>query len=243
MWYAQEPRRAARQAIGDALVVGWVLAWVAVGIRLAERLRGLAEQARALARSGEQAESALTQASRDVTELPFVGERLAGAFAALAAPGTQARQAGLDLAADVERLGSIAGAATALAPALALAIPWLVARIAFHRRSGAARRLLATGAEPDLFALRALARAPLTRLRAIHPDPAGAWRRGDPDVVRALADLELAAIGLRIPARAAAATPAPGATDGHADRGREDAGGAGGPQSAGPADPPVSPRR
>ena len=51
----------------------------------------------------------------------------------------------------------------------------------------------------DLFALRALARQPMHRLAKISDDPAGAWRRGDPEVVRRLAVLELREVGLKPP--------------------------------------------
>jgi hypothetical protein len=48
----------------------------------------------------------------------------------------------------------------------------------------------------DLLALRALARQPLRRLRAIHPDPVSAWRAGDTSTLDALAGLELRTLGL-----------------------------------------------
>ena len=48
-------------------------------------------------------------------------------------------------------------------------------------------------------ALAALAHQGATSLAAISPDPVGAWRRRDPDVVRALALLELRDAGLRPP--------------------------------------------
>ena len=51
----------------------------------------------------------------------------------------------------------------------------------------------------DLFALRALSRQPMHRLARISDDPAGAWRRRDPAVVRRLAELELRTVGLKPP--------------------------------------------
>ena len=41
--------------------------------------------------------------------------------------------------------------------------------------------------------------APLTALARISDDPAGAWRRGEPEVIRSLATLELHDEGLRPP--------------------------------------------
>jgi hypothetical protein len=45
--------------------------------------------------------------------------------------------------------------------------------------------------------LRALANQPLRSLTRISDDPVAAWRSGDPDAVRKLADLELRSLGLK----------------------------------------------
>lgn len=50
-----------------------------------------------------------------------------------------------------------------------------------------------------LLALRALTHRPSTALAAVHPDPAAAWRDGDPDVTARLADVALRALGLCTP--------------------------------------------
>ena len=60
----------------------------------------------------------------------------------------------------------------------------------------------------DLFALRAMSNQPLQRLSRISPDPAGAWRRGDREVIRDLALLELSDCGLRPPQRTGGAPSA-----------------------------------
>jgi hypothetical protein len=78
-------------------------------------------------------------------------------------------------------------------------ILWLPLRNAFVRKATAARELAHASDDLDLFALRALARQPLTVLVKIDPDPAAAWRRGDRRVTRALAELELRSEGLRLP--------------------------------------------
>ena len=86
---------------------------------------------------------------------------------------------------------------------------YLPLRWRFVREATAGRRFLEGTSDPathlerrlDLFALRALSRHPLHRLARVSDDPAGAWRRGDPDVVHALASLELRSTGLRVPDR------------------------------------------
>ena len=77
---------------------------------------------------------------------------------------------------------------------------YLPSRLRFVRRATAGQRYLDSGADLDLFALRAMAHQPLHVLAGIDADPAGAWRRGDPDVVDRLARLELRSVGLRPPA-------------------------------------------
>jgi hypothetical protein len=69
---------------------------------------------------------------------------------------------------------------------------WLALRV---RWVLAARSALLAG--PDLLALRALTCRPTATLRRVAPEPAAAWRRGDDDVVAALAAVELGALGLR----------------------------------------------
>jgi hypothetical protein len=76
-------------------------------------------------------------------------------------------------------------------------VAWLPWRIRWVQRTRAARRLLAAHADPALFALRALTNRSLRDLLRVHPDPARAWRAGDPAATAALAQLELAALGLR----------------------------------------------
>jgi hypothetical protein len=44
-----------------------------------------------------------------------------------------------------------------------------------------------------------MANQPMPRLARVSDDPAGAWRRGDRDIIRALALLELKEAGLRPP--------------------------------------------
>ena len=61
----------------------------------------------------------------------------------------------------------------------------------FVREATASARFIDAAEDLDLFALRALARQPMYVLAKISDDPAGAWRARDPEVVTALAALEL----------------------------------------------------
>ena len=82
---------------------------------------------------------------------------------------------------------------------------YLPPRVRFVRRATAGQRYLDSGADLDLFALRAMSHQPLHVLAQVSADPAGAWRRGEADVVDRLARLELHAVGLRAPDRLSSA--------------------------------------
>ena len=77
-------------------------------------------------------------------------------------------------------------------------------RLRFVRRASAAQQFIDAAPDLDLFALRAMANQPMPRLARISDDPAGAWRRGELDVIHALALLELKDSGLRPPPPATA---------------------------------------
>ena len=64
--------------------------------------------------------------------------------------------------------------------------------------AGELSKLVRSGAPLDLIALRGLMTLPIDVVAAQHPDPAGAWRRGDPEVVRRLAELQLQRFGVAL---------------------------------------------
>ena len=80
---------------------------------------------------------------------------------------------------------------------LLVLLVWAASRVAWVRRARALGREVADPQSQQLLALRALVHQDPRRLQSLHPDPVGAWRSGDPEAVRALADLELAQVGLR----------------------------------------------
>ena len=95
-----------------------------------------------------------------------------------------------DLTARLENLATSAGLVTFLLPVLLVVPFWLWYRIRFVRQSRAVAALIAAGTATDWLALRAITRAPLSRLVTVTDDPAGAWRDADPAVLARLAELE-----------------------------------------------------
>lgn len=130
---------------------------------------------------------------------PLVGDELAVPFDQAAAASDGLASAGRDTVEAVERLALLLGLAVALIPILVVAAIHLPARWRFVREATAGARFVDAREDLDLFALRALAHQPMHVLARVSDDPAGAWRARDPDVVRALAALELADVGLRLP--------------------------------------------
>ena len=141
----------------------------------------------------------MTSAGDNVDDLPLLEDRVATPFRSAAGVGSELEQVGNDLVSAVERLALVLAVTTALVPVLIVGLVWLVLRLRFVRRASAAQRFIDAAPDLDLFALRAMANQPMPRLAKVSEDPAGAWRRGDPDVIHALALLELRECGLRPP--------------------------------------------
>ncbi len=197
--YAESPGRFARQLVTDVAFVCWLALWVWAGMAVHDATMELAGPGRQVAESATGIAEAMTEAGGALGGLPVVGEeartpfdKASGAADGLAAAGEAEVRA-------VERLADLLGLAVALIPILVIVAFYLPARVRFVRRATAGARLVDSGADLDLFALRALTHQPLHVLARISDDPAGAWRDGDRAVTDRLAELELRANGLRLP--------------------------------------------
>lgn len=199
-FYADLPPRRTVQVAADLLVLAWILVWTRVGIAVHDSTMELAEPGRRLEGAGRGMREKLQDAGDGVADLPVLGDRVADPFRDVSGAGTSIEGAGADLVTAVERLATTLGWVTALTPILIVGAVWLTLRLRFVRRATSAQRHVDGADDLDLFALRAMTHQPLARLTAISPDPAGAWRRGDTEVIRELAVLELADCGLRPPA-------------------------------------------
>ncbi len=197
--YASSPVRRARQVAADLLFLVWIFAAVRAGQAVHQATLRLAEPGRQLEAAGRDIGTNLRSAAEQVGALPLVGGDLRGALDRTAASAGTLVSAGQEQQSAVGRLAVLLGVLIAVVPILLALGLWLPARVRFIRRAGAAQRFLDADADLDLFALRAMAHQPLHVLARISDDPAGAWRRGDPAVVRELAVLELRSVGLRPP--------------------------------------------
>lgn len=197
--YADLPGRRLGQLLADIGLLCWIAIWAWAGRRVHDATMGLAEPGRKLEGAGSGFRSTMTNAGNSVDNLPLVDDRIAAPFRSAAGAGTDIETAGRDLVTAVERLSLLLGWTTALVPIAIVGGLWLLLRGRFVRRASAAQRFIDAAEDLDLFALRAMANQPMTKLAAVSPDPTGAWRRGDAGVIRSLALLELKGSGLRPP--------------------------------------------
>ncbi|MGB3770207.1 MAG: hypothetical protein WBF79_07400 [Rhodococcus sp. (in: high G+C Gram-positive bacteria)] len=205
--YSDLPAGRARQVVSDVAMVVWTVFWIRVGMRLYDAVLALGAPGREIARAGGGLERSLRAAGEKVSGVPLVGDDVRTPFDRAGAAGAALRGAGEAQVEAVHALALFLGVAIAALPIAVFLLVWLPRRIRFVRRAHAAATLVDSGADLDLFALRALTRRPLPTLVRIHDDPAGAWRAGDQEVIRALAALELSASGIRLPERATPTMP------------------------------------
>jgi hypothetical protein len=194
--YANRPRRATAQLLGDLAALVWTVLWVRAGFAVHDTVLALAAPGRKLEDAGGALERGLRSAGEKASGVPVVGDELRTPFDAAAGAGRSLAEAGRDQQALMGDLALLLAAVTVVVP-LVLSLWWLARRARWAREATAAGTLLAGGADPALFALRALATQPLPRLRAVAADPLAGWRDGDPEVVAALARLELSSLGIR----------------------------------------------
>lgn len=196
-WYADAPARRSRQILADALVLAWVVAWVLVGRAVFAMVNTLAAPADPLRAAGTGLRDRMSEAGGQVTRIPVVGPDLVAPFTGVAGVGTDLVTAGDRLEASVRTVAWVVATLTALTPVLIVLLLWALARLSWVRRASSLGREVGDPESQELLALRALVRQHPRRLRNLFPDPVAAFRSGDAESLRALADLELAEVGLR----------------------------------------------
>lgn len=195
--FADTPVRRTAQVLADLFFVAWLVVWVWIGMAVHDGTLELAGPARQTDSAATSMAEQFRDAGSKLGEAPLVGDELAVPFDRAADASDGIAAAGRDTVSAVERLALLLGLSVALIPILIVAAIHLPRRWRFVREATAGARFIDTQEDLDLFALRALANQPMRVLARISDDPAGAWRTRDPEVVRRLAALELADVGLR----------------------------------------------
>jgi hypothetical protein len=194
--YPETPGRRVGQALLDLLVVAWVAAWALAGREVHRLIDQMAKPGVAVEQAGDRVASSIGAVQDQVGRLPAIGDDLRAPFGRLGEAGQALAQAGASQQHVVHQLALWLGVLAALIPAVVVIAIWLPGRVRWVREASAAGRLRlgADSVDLGLFALRAIATRPLPELRLVSDDPLGDLQRGD---YRALAALELRALGLR----------------------------------------------
>jgi hypothetical protein len=197
--YAQHPVVRSRQLAADVGMLAWTVLWVLVARTVHGAVLVLAEPGRAVQDLGESVSGNMSSAADAASGVPVVGDELASPFRALADASDSVSGAGTAAQDAVGTLAFVLALVLVVLPVGWLALRWLPARLNYAREASAASRLVRGTPDLELLAARALATAPLPRLAALPEGTGAAWRTGDPAAVRALAELELNRLGLRLP--------------------------------------------
>ncbi|OYO09646.1 hypothetical protein [Enemella evansiae] len=197
--YARPSWKLARQVSADLFVVAWTIAWCVVSWFVHRTISAVAQPARDTAAAAIKARDGFLSAGNSAAGVPLAGAELRKPFDTAAASLNDVITAANQQVTTIEQVASVVAIVVVVMPVSVLLAFWLPARWRFHRTSSAAKRFIDSDADVDLFALRAMANQPMAELGRISDDPVGDWRAGDPEVIRALADLELRRSGLSLP--------------------------------------------
>ena len=190
-------RRAAHLA-GDLVLIVWALAWLAVAGIVRATINAVAAPAVELGRATTSLAGTMDGAAEDLSKVAVVGEQLAAPFRPIAESLRNiADQAGNQVGA-VEQAALVVAVVVWLVPTLTLAVIYLPPRIRRARESTAARKYIDSHADLDLFALRAMAKSPMSHIARISDDPVAAWRAADAATIHQLANLELKRVGIGV---------------------------------------------
>lgn len=196
-WYAETSARRSRQVLTDVLALAGLLLCLWLGSTVHDTTEELAGPGRSIESAGNDLAERLDEASDAAGEIPAVGDELAAPLDRARDVGEQIESAGARQQEVVGTLANVLGWTIGGVPAIWLLLRWLPPRVRFVRRAREARLLRESAAGMDLLALRALARQPLRELMRMRMSPITGWRERDPQVVAALAGLELRRLGVR----------------------------------------------
>ncbi|MGY4857863.1 hypothetical protein [Cryobacterium sp. AP23] len=196
--YSDFAAHRSRQIAVDVFAIAAIAAWIALGAFVYSLVIDLARFGVQMQSAGSDFSSTMSDIGDTLGGVPLIGGGISGPFDAAGGVGESLEAAGRSQQEAVLNLAVGLGWGIAVVPVATILVFWLVPRLRFSRRAGTTRRLVITGVTVDMLALRALTNQKLTVLAAVDADPVSAWRRGDPEVMRALAQLELKASGVRI---------------------------------------------
>ena len=189
----------AYQIAGDIVAAIVLVVGIVLGVSIHNAIAALKGIGAQVERSGGDFASTLGSIGRQLGGVPLIGGGIRAPFDAASGAGSTLAKAGADWQAGVEHLATLAGWTVALLVVLLVLVGWVRPRLVGAVRRGLLARLARRSPDLELLAFRALANRPPRAVAAVDEHAVGAWRRGDPEVIRRLAALELRAGGVRLP--------------------------------------------
>lgn len=196
--YSDFAGRRTRQIVADLFALGAIALWVWFGATIFHLVNGLAAFGVQMEDAGSGFQEAMSEVGETLGGIPLIGSGIRVPFDGASAAGGTLADAGQAQQDAVFQLALTLGIGTAALPVLMILLVWLVPRILFIRRAGRAKAVVTADSGMDLLALRALTTQKLSAIQRVDADALGAWRRGETDVVRRLAQLELRSAGVRL---------------------------------------------
>ena len=191
------PRRS-RQIVADVTALALIGAWVWLGITVYSLIENLSVYGVQMEDAGAGFRETMTQVGETLGGIPLIGGGIRAPFDGASEAGGALEAAGQSQQVAINQLATVLGIGIAALPILTILLLWLLPRLRFAQRASRAQKLVKSGAGVDLLALRALASQNISALAAVDPDAMAAWRRGDDQVMRKLAALELKSSGVRM---------------------------------------------
>ena len=196
--YSDVARQRAAQIIGDVLAVVVLIIGIMVAVAVHGTIAALGAIGRNVQESGTGLASTMTEVGDNLASIPLIGGSIRAPFDAASGAGGTLANAGRDWQAGVQALAAGTSGVIVAVVVLLLLLLWVRPRVVGAVRRSRLARLTRSPGSLELLAFRALTNRAPEHLVAIHPDVTGAWRHGDPTVVRRLAALELESAGLRL---------------------------------------------
>lgn len=197
--YSDFPLVRSRQIASDVVAAAVVVLAILLGVAVYSAIVALAQVGVNLQGAGDGFRQNMADAADTLGGVPLIGSGIRGPFDSASDAGQTLADAGTGLATGVRIAATVVGLLVAIVPVLIVVRFWLLRRLRFARTAGTAAALSRSAAGLDLLALRALAGRDPKTLFALDPAPVDAWRRGEPRVVGALAELALREAGVRSP--------------------------------------------
>jgi hypothetical protein len=197
--YSDFSRQRLVQILSDVAAVVLLVCGILMAVAIHDAIAAFDRIGRDVEESGRGLATTMSDVGESLSSTPLIGESISEPFdAASSAAGTLV-SAGRDWQLGVQTLAAISAWTVVAIVVVFLAAVWIRPRLAGALRRGRLARLTRSPNAVEVLAFRALTSRPPRELEGIHPSVMDAWRRGDPDVIRRLAALELRSAGVRFP--------------------------------------------